>query len=78
MNEAQQKAAVLNVVEEKFKSILPNFQELIVPFVEVCSNVDKISEILFVETSHGIIGENELEDEELWESNFKLDFYLLN
>lgn len=78
MNETQKKAAVLNAVEEKFKSILPNFEELISPFIEVCSNVDKISDILFVETSHGIIGENELEDEELWESNFKLDFSLLN
>lgn len=77
MTEAQKKVAVLNVVEERFKRILPNFKELIAPFVEVCNNVNSIRDILFVEISCGVIGENKLEDEELFDSEFKLDFSLL-
>lgn len=77
MNASEKKIAVLNIVEKVFKTVLPNFKEVIVPFVEVCKSINDIKEIQIVEVSKGFIGENELDEEELWDSDFKLDFSLL-
>ena len=77
MNDEEQKNANLNIIRGVFECIIPDFGKLIEPFVEVCNNIDEISDILYAESSQGIVGENELDAEEMWKTDFKLDFSLL-